>query len=99
MRLMSARGSLLIDMLTVPSPFGRCRRSPDFSRKFSAHSTGWVESEIKRREIFAPPGKRQREAGINVLESLVQMDVARHGDRPWNRQYARLRPRPRHCPQ
>ena len=100
MRLMSSGGSLLIDMLTIPSPFRRRRRSTDFSRKFRPHSMGSDQSELSCGSIVPPLDRATGERrGTNVLESLVQMDVARHGDRSRDRQYARLRPRPRDRPQ
>src|SRR6476619_5204571 len=96
MRLMSSGGSLLIDMLRVLSQSQGAGEA-----LFFPENSGCIQWPENNQELSshgcAAAGTINREGGeSDVLESLVQMDVARHGDRSWDRQYARVRPRPRH---
>src|SRR5438270_8020389 len=99
MRLISSAGSLLIDMLRVLTQSETAgealilrENSDDIQRSGNNRNLNALDDRgVSHKSI--------ERRGSNVLESLVQVDVARHGDRPWDRQHARLRPRPRNRPQ
>ena len=101
MRLMSSDGSLLIDMLTVLAQSEAPCEALIFPIEIHAAFTrAWIRNREAGRLAWRPNFQHQGERRVkHVLDTLVQMDVARHGDRPRDGQYAGLCPRSRHRPQ